>query len=136
LSLAPTVVLDASALLAYLQGEPGSDFVATALTQGTALSAVNWAEVLSKLLARGKQPQDVAAQLRDLGLLGQAIQIYPVDEELALTIAELLVGTRAMGLSLGDRACLALALKLNLPALTADKIWSSVDVGVAVELIR
>jgi ribonuclease VapC len=136
LSLAPTVVLDASALLAYLQGETGSDLVATALTQGTAISAVNWAEVLSKLSERGKPPQDVAAQLRDLGLLGQAIQIYPVDEELALTIAELLPKTRSMGLSLGDRACLALALKLNLPALTADKIWSNVDVGVAVRLIR
>ena len=136
MSLAPTVVLDASALLAYLQGEPGSDLVATALTQGTTLSAVNWAEVLSKLSERGKPPQDVAAQLRDLGLLGQAIQIYPVDEELALMIAELLTATRAMGLSLGDRACLALALKLNLPALTADKIWSSVDVGVSVRLIR
>ena len=136
MSLAPTVVLDASALLAYLQGEPGSDLVATALTQGTTLSAVNWAEVLSKLSERGKPPQDVAAQLRDLGLLVQAIQIYPVDEELALMIAELLTATRAMGLSLGDRACLALALKLNLPALTADKIWSSVDVGVSVRLIR
>jgi ribonuclease VapC len=136
LSLAPTVILDASALLAYLQGEPGSDLVATALTQGTALSAVNWAEVLSKLLERGQQPQTVTARLRDLGLLGQAIQIYSVDEELALTIAELLPGTRSMGLSLGDRACLALALKLNLPALTADKAWGKVSAGVTVRLIR
>ncbi|NCJ05292.1 PIN domain-containing protein [Synechococcales cyanobacterium C] len=136
MSLSPTFVLDASALLAYLQGEAGSDLVATALTQGTALSAVNWAEVLSKLLERGKQPQDVVAQLRDLGLLSQAIQIYPVEEALALTIAELLPKTRAMGLSLGDRACLALALKLNLPALTSDKVWRNVDVGVSVRLIR
>jgi ribonuclease VapC len=136
LSLAPTVVLDASALLAYLQGEPGSDLVATALMQGTALSAVNWAEVLSKLLERGQQPQTVTAQLRDLGLLGQAIQIYSVDEALALTIAELLPDTRSMGLSLGDRACLALALKLKLPALTADKAWGNVNVGVSVRMIR
>jgi ribonuclease VapC len=136
LSLTPTTVLDASALLAYLQGEPGADCVATSLTQGTAMSAVNWAEVLSKLLERGKLPQAVTAQLRDLGLLGQAIQIYPVDEALALIIAELLPSTRAMGLSLGDRACLALALTLNLPALTADKAWSNVDAGVLVQLIR
>jgi ribonuclease VapC len=136
LSLTPTTVLDASALLAYLQGEPGTDYVAIFLTQGTAMSAVNWAEVLSKLLERGKLPQVVTAQLRDLGLLGQAIQIYPVDEALALIIAELLPFTRAMGLSLGDRACLALALTLNLPALTADKAWSNVDAGVLVQLIR
>lgn len=100
------------------------------------MSAVNWAEVLSKLLERGKLPQVVTAQLRDLGLLGQAIQIYPVDEALALIMAELLPHTRAMGLSLGDRACLALALTLNLPALTADKAWSNVDAGVSVQLIR
>jgi ribonuclease VapC len=136
LSLTPTTVLDASALLAYLQGEPVTDYVATFLTQGTAMSAVNWAEVLSKLLERGKLPQVVTAQLRDLGLLGQAIQIYPVDEALALIIAELLPSTRAMGLSLGDRACLALALTLNLSALTADKAWSNVDAGVLVQLIR
>lgn len=136
MSLTPTAVLDASALLAYLQGEPGADYVAASLTQGTAMSAVNWAEVLSKLLERGKLPQAVTAQLRDLGLLGQAILIYPVDEALALINAELLPSTRAMGLSLGDRACLALALTLNLPALTADKAWSSVDAGVSVQLIR
>jgi ribonuclease VapC len=136
LSLTPTAVLDASALLAYLQGEPGADSVATSLTQGTAMSAVNWAEVLSKLLERGKMPQAVTAQLRDLGLLGQAIQICPVDEALALIIAKLLPSTRAMGLSLGDRACLALALTLNLPALTADKAWSNVDAGILVQLIR
>jgi ribonuclease VapC len=135
-SLVPTVVLDASAVLAYLQGEAGAEGVATALAQGTAISAVNWAEVLSKLSERGKPPQQVTVQLRGLGLLDQAIQIYPVDEELALLIAELLPNTRSAGLSLGDRACLALALKLNLPALTADKAWSKVSVGVVVQLVR
>jgi ribonuclease VapC len=132
----PTAVLDASALLAYLQGEAGADNVATSLTQGTAMSAVNWAEVLSKLFERGKLPQVVTAQLRDLGLLGQAIKIYPIDEVLALVIAELLPQTRSMGLSLGDRACLALALTLDLPALTADRAWSKVNAGVSVRLIR
>lgn len=136
MSLKPTGVLDASAVLAYLQGEAGAERVATALTQGTAISAVNWAEVLSKLSERGKSPQQVSVQLRALGLLDQAIQIYPVDEALALMIAELLPSTRTAGLSLGDRACLALALKLNLPALTADKAWSKVSAGVMVQLIR
>jgi ribonuclease VapC len=135
-SLAPTTVLDASALLAYLQGEPGSELVATALNQGTALSAVNWAEVLSKLSSRGKPPQEVTTQLRDLGLLGQAIQIYAVDQELAQAIAELLPYTQAAGLSLGDRACLALSLKLSLPALTADQVWSKINAGISIRLIR
>ncbi len=136
MSLAPTTVLDASALLAYLQGESGSEQVATALSQGTALSAVNWAEVLTKLSSRGKLPQEVTTQLRDLGLLGQAIQIYAVDQELAQVIAELLPSTQSAGLSLGDRACLSLALKLGLPALTADQVWSKINVGISIRLIR
>jgi ribonuclease VapC len=135
-NLTPTTVLDASALLAYLQGESGSERVVTALNQGTALSAVNWAEVLSKLSSRGRPPQEVTTQLRDLGLLGQAIQVYPVDQELAQGIAELLPCTQSAGLSLGDRACLALALKLGLPALTADQVWSRVNAGVLIRLIR
>jgi ribonuclease VapC len=100
-----------------------------------ALSAVNWA-VLSKLIERGKAPEEVAKQLRDLGLLGEAIQIYPLDQALAQVIAELLPLTRSVGLSLGDRACLALALSLKLPAYTADRVWKSLDLGVSVILIR
>jgi ribonuclease VapC len=73
-------------------------------------------------------------QLR--GLLNQAIQIYPVDEALALQIAELLPNTRSAGSSLGDRACLALALQLNLSALTVEKAWSKVSVDVVAQLIR
>ncbi len=136
MSLAPTSVLDASALLAYLQGEIGADQVAAALTRGVALSAVNWAEVLSKLAERGKVPEEVAKQLRDLGLLGEAIQIYPLDQELAQVIAELSPLSRSVGLSLGDRACLALALSLKLPAYTADQVWKSLNLGVSVILIR
>ena len=136
MSLAPTSVLDASALLAYLQGEIGADQVATALTRGVAVSAVNWAEVLSKLAERGKVPEEVAKQLRDLGLLGEAIQIYPLDQELAQVIAELSPLSRSVGLSLGDRACLALALSLKLPAYTADQVWKSLNLGVSVILIR
>lgn len=136
MSLAPTSVLDASALLAYLQGEIGADQVSIALTEGVAFSAVNWAEVLSKLAGRGKAPEEVAKQLRDLGLLGEAIQIYPLDQALAQVIAELFPLTRSVGLSLGDRACLALALSLKLPAYTADQVWKSLNLGVSVILIR
>ncbi|WP_254568135.1 type II toxin-antitoxin system VapC family toxin [Oscillatoria sp. HE19RPO] len=116
----PIAVLDASALLAYLQGEPGADDVADALLQKATISAINWAETLSKLAERGQDPDTVTTQLREGGLLDQALIIYPADEELARDIAKLRVSTRSFGLSLGDRACLALALKLHLPALTSD----------------
>ena len=110
MSEAPAFVLDASALLAYLQGEPGASVVASALVQGAALSAVNWAEVLSKLAERSQDPDTVATYLTEQGLLDKAILIYPLDETLARAIAKLHSQTRSAGLSLGDRACLALAL--------------------------
>jgi ribonuclease VapC len=134
--LVPSAVLDASALLAYLQGENGAEQVSAALTHGTVISAVNWAEVLSKLADKGKPPEAVSDQLTQLGLLGQAIQIYPLDAGLCEEIAKLSPLTRSAGLSLGDRACLALASHLKLPALTADQIWKTLNVGVSVHLIR
>ena len=132
----PIAVLDASALLTYLQGEPGADAVTDALIQKAAISAVNWAETLSKLAERGQDPDAVTTQLREQGLLDQALIIYSVDEELGRHIAKLRTMTRSLGLSLGDRACLALALKLNLPALTSDRIWESLNVGVEIRVIR
>lgn len=129
-------VLDASAFLAYLQGEPGAELVADALVQGVAISAVNWAEVLSKLAERGQNPDTVATHLVEQGLLNKAILVHPLDEALARAIAKLYLPTRSFGLSLGDRACLALALNLNLPALTADRAWKSLSLGVNVHCIR
>lgn len=136
MSLQVTSVLDASALLAYLQGEPGTELVATALTKGSAISSINWAETLSKLAERGQDPDIVATQLTNQGLLYNALQIYPTDELLARSIAKLRVPTKPWGLSLGDRACLALALSLNLPALTCDRVWANLNIGVSVTLIR
>ena len=132
----PIAVLDASALLAYLQGEPGADVVADALLQKAAISAVNWAETLSKLAEHGQDPDSVTTQLREQGLLDRALIIYPVDEELGRQIAKLRTPTRSLGLSLGDRACLALALKLNLPALTSDRVWETLSLGVEIRVIR
>ncbi len=105
--------LDASALLAYLQAESGADIVETALLKGAAISAINWAETLSKRAEKGQNPDDVTQKLRKEGLLDNAVQVYPVDETLACKIAELRSPARSLGLSLGDRACLALALQLN-----------------------
>ena len=73
MSLQPSVVLDASALPAYLQGEAGATVVITALMQGAAISSVNWAETLSKLAERGQDPDTVAAELIKQGLLNSAI---------------------------------------------------------------
>ncbi|MEX0272500.1 type II toxin-antitoxin system VapC family toxin [Leptolyngbyaceae cyanobacterium UHCC 1019] len=131
-----TTVLDASALLAYLQGEVGADIVATALIQGAAISAINWAETLSKLAERGQDPDEVAEYLLNQGLLNQVLSIHPVDQTLAQVIAKLRLPTQSLGLSLGDRACLALALQLQLPALTSDRIWSNLNINVVITLIR
>lgn len=132
----PACVLDASAFLCYLQGESGSDRVTEALVQGCAMSSVNWAEALSKLADRGVDPDLAALELADQGVLGSALLIHPLDEALARGIARFRPLTRAAGLALGDRACLALAQHLGLPALTADRNWLKLGVGVKIESIR
>jgi ribonuclease VapC len=133
---APSWVLDASALLALLQGEPGANEVEAALLEGTWISAVNWAETLSKLSDHGQDPEQIARSLVDKGVLGSAIHIHPMDEPLARRAAQLRRSTRTLGLSLGDRACLALAYHLRLDILTADKAWARLDSPVQIHLIR
>jgi ribonuclease VapC len=128
-------VLDASALLAYLRDEPGALLVEVALANGAAISAVNWAEVLSKV-AEVDQPQTLIEAMRHQGILGQQLQIYEFSAEDALAIALFRPLTKSIGLSLGDRACLALAQRLGVAALTADRIWAEVDTGVIVQVIR
>lgn len=123
-------VLDASALLAFLRNEPGADKVASVLT-ASCISTVNLSETLTKLVDRGKRLEEVAYQIGRL-----QVHVSPFDEELAQMAASLRPATREFGLSLGDRACLALALKRSLPALTTDKLWSKCDVGVKVVSIR
>jgi len=129
-------VLDASALLAYLQGEPGAKRVAEVLEIGAAIGAVNWAETLTKLAEHGQDPDVVATLLSDRGLLNKTLLVYPVDENIARKIAQLRMQTRSLGLSLGDRACLALASQLTLPALTTDRAWSNLNLAVQIRLIR
>jgi ribonuclease VapC len=131
-----TSVLDASALLAYLNDELGADVVEDALLRGSVISAVNLAEVLSKLAEVGEDPQDVTENLKRRGLLGGNLVVSPFHEEDAVMIARLHRSTKIHGLSLGDRACLGLALRLKVPALTADRAWSRLKVVVKVEPIR
>ena len=131
-----TAVLDASALLALLKGEPGAERVAEALERGAYLSAVNLAEVLSKLADWGEDPAEAQARMAQVGLLGAAVEVLPFTGEDALEVARLRAMTRAYGLSFGDRACLALARRLGLPALTAERAWAELDLGIPVEVLR
>ena len=129
-------ILDASAFLAYLHGEPGADAVTEAIAEGTAMSTVNLAEVLSRVADRGGDPVRVAEKLSDEGLLHGAIWIEELTHEDAVEVARLRLLTRDAGLSLADRSCLVLALRLDLPTLTADSAWSQIDVGVEIRMIR
>jgi PIN domain nuclease of toxin-antitoxin system len=129
-------VLDASALLAYLQDEPGSDVVDAVLAEGAVINAVNYAEVLSRLSDRGDEAAPAHQRLQQQGLIGGLLEVIPLLGEDAVTIARLRLVTRAQGLSLGDRACLATALRLERPVLTADRGWTTIDVGVTDRLIR
>ncbi len=129
-------VLDASAFLAYLQAEPGAEVVQKALARGCCMSAVNWAEVLSKVAELGKPGHDLEAHLERRQLLGTALRILPFAREDASVVGDLRLQTRHLGLSLGDRACLALGQRLGALVLTADRTWARLDGQVAVQVIR
>ena len=129
-------VIDASALLAYLNEEPGADAVEQALIDKAVISTANWAEVLSKVAEVGANPRDLEAELEQRGLLGQSLKIEPLLSEDSLRIAELRPRTRSHGLSLGDRACLALGIRLGLPVITTDRAWEKVDLDIDIHVIR
>jgi PIN domain nuclease of toxin-antitoxin system len=122
--------LDASALLALLNHEPGRETVEEALP-GAAISSVNVSEVAARLGDRRMPVEAIRAAIADLELA-----IHAFDLELALDTGALRPLTRALGLSLGDRACLALARRLSWPALTADRAWLELDVGVEIQAVR
>jgi len=126
-----TVVLDASALLALLQNEPGAEVVADLVPFG-AMSAVNLSEVVAKLMDHGV-PLEEAREALD----GLPIDVHAFDRDAAFAAGALRRVTRGAGLSLGDRACLALAARLGVAAITADRAWASLGNGVArVTLVR
>lgn len=130
------VVLDASALLAYLHDESGAEVVEKELSAGALISAANWAEVLSKFADEGEDPKTVARRLESQGLIGQVVEVVPLNDSLAVTIAELRPVTKAAGLSLGDRACLALGLGTDTRVLTADRAWAKLGLDVDLHTIR
>lgn len=126
-----TVVLDASAVLALLFDEPGADAVAEHVASGAVVSTVNLAEVATVLLRRGRDPEAVLPALRT------QVDVVPFTEDDAATVAALYPLVSHRGLSLGDRACLALARRLRVAAITAEHVWRGLDVeGVMIEHVR
>jgi ribonuclease VapC len=124
------VVLDSSALLAFLRREPGADRVALRL-RGALLSTVNYAEVLAKSAELGLPAGVVRGLLDDLEV--RRVDFGQPHAEAAAALRE---PTRSLGLSLGDRACLALGMIEGATVLTADRAWADADVPTTVQLIR
>lgn len=128
------IVLDASAVLTLVQGEPGEQRVRRALDEGPVVSAATLAEVLGKVADRGLGVDEQTALLAALG-----IRVEPVTAEDARRSARLRALDTTAGapvLSLGDRLCLALAWRLDVVVLTADRAWDELELPVIVELLR
>lgn len=126
-------VLDSSALLAVIQNEPGREGVEAVLQAGVAMSVVNKSEVVSRLADQGQSQTEIESKLDQFDIV-----YHPFDERAAWLTGLLRPPTRDAGLSLGDRACLALAIDLQLPVLTGDHPWTLVDLGdlVTIQLFR
>lgn len=124
------IVLDASALLCLLNDEPGADRVAEVLTRSL-IGATNLAEVVSKLRERGLSLDEVREVLGGLHL-----DVRPLTPVQAMLIGDLRPATRPLGLSLGDRACLALAIELNAEIFTTDAALTKADVVITATNVR
>ena len=125
-----TVVLDASALLAYLKDEPGSTVVDRVLAEAV-MSNVNWAEVVQKSIAAGVTVDGMLDDFQSLGLM-----VEPFTSEDGEMAGRLWEQTRQAGLFLGDRACLSLGLRLGVPVLTSDRAWAALTLALDVQMIR
>ena len=133
-----TFVLDASGLLALLLDEEGAAEVEQVLANSGAISSGNLAEALSKIAERGADPGEVARDLEVKGILGGLLEVEPVTAQDAITIAQMRPATKEHGLGLGDRICLALGRRLDLPVMTADRAWVELEevLGVDVRAFR
>ncbi len=123
-------VLDASALLALLNAEPGAELVAE-LLPGASISAVNYSEVVAKLADAGMPGEIVDEALGGLGL-----DVVAFSREQGRAAGLLRPETRRAGLSLGDRACLAVALERQAPAYTTDSVWAELGLDLEIRVIR
>ncbi len=128
----PRSVLDASAALTLILEEQGADLVVEALRSGTAMSAVNVAEVAARLHQDGWTESEVGLVFESLG-----IEVLPFTREAALLSARLRTVTRRQGLGLGDRAALATGYLERCPVLTSDRVWQRLDLpGIDIRCIR
>lgn len=125
-----SIVLDASALMALIRGEAGADRVTRSLPDAI-ISTVNQAEVQTKLVAAGLDEKLAWWHIAEAGC-----PFISFDEEQARLAGGLVRLTRPLGLSLGDRACLALALQRRATVYTTDRAWKDLDLGIVVEVIR
>jgi PIN domain nuclease of toxin-antitoxin system len=128
--LPDTAVLDSSAVLALLQNEAGAAVVGQ-LVYGALLSAVNLTEVYSKLIGKGLSAPFTWQRISSL-----QCDVCPYTGEQARIAAELMPATRPFGLSLVDRACLALAIERKATVYTTDKVWKKLSLGIEIEVIR
>ncbi|MDZ5647469.1 type II toxin-antitoxin system VapC family toxin [Nitrospirillum sp. BR 11828] len=122
-------VLDASAVLALIKAEPGADHVVAALSNSW-ITSVNFSEVVTKLHEEGWPVDDAADAVLSLG-----INLVDFSPQHAVLAAQLRPATRAAGLSLGDRACLALGQERQAKVLTADTAWLKVAAALQLEII-
>lgn len=125
------IVLDASAMLAVLNQEPGAEKLSLEMLNYAAASTVNLAEVHTKLVSRGGNPEEAWEDT-----LSAVQESVPFTEEHAKIAGDLVAMTRSLGLSLGDRACLALGLAMKVPVYTTDRSWKTLKLGVRVHVIR
>ena len=125
------IVLDASAVLAVIQAEPGHERLTPGLLSNAVCSTVNLAEVHAKLVGRGLTPEEAWEDATS-----PAAESVPFDSEQARISGDLITQTKPLGLSLGDRACLALAIALDAPVYTAERAWKKLKAGVPIHLIR
>lgn len=125
-----TAVVDSSAVLALLQNEAGSASVSQ-LIYGALLSAVNLTEVYSKLIGKG-----LPASFCWERIVSLQCEVCAYTGEQARIAGELIQVTRPLGLSLGDRACLALAIERKATVYTTDKVWKNLPLGIEIEVIR
>src|SRR5438876_12168880 len=131
---APAFVLDASALIALIDNEPGANSVQDAITKGAIVSAVNWAEVLARLVRKSRDSYEAAAMALPGGTTG--LELIPFDDEHARESARLIWKAEGLHLSLADRAALALGLMRGLRVLTTDRVWRSLRLPIKIEVIR
>jgi len=126
-----SIVLDASALLAVLNREPGAENLPPELLAQATISTVNLAEAHTKLVREGIDPDEAWEDV-----MGPIQDCAPFTAEQAKIAGSLVARTRSIGLSLGDRACLALGLTLKAPVYTTDRDWKSLKLGVRIHVIR